>query len=96
MVWEAGSRLIAVSYDEEGNRLAEDIRYASSYEVPSQAVFELVNATKNSYTSQHYKTYGESAVADNLRLQADGSDLAVILGVLKDENGQKLDYAYEN
>ena len=96
VVWEAGSRLIAISYDAAGQPLAEDIRYASSYDVPSQAVYHLTNATRNDYTSSHYHTYGAAAVRDNHLLQADGSDLAVVMGVLTDKHGQKLDYAYEN
>lgn len=94
--WEEGSALVAVSYDKNGVKLGEDIRYASSYDVPGEAVYELTNATKNEYDSAHYQTYGQEYVKDNLKLQADGSDLAVLMGVLKDENGQKLDYAYEN
>lgn len=94
--WEADSKLIAVSYDEAGKKLAEDIRYASSYDVPEKSRYVLMNATKNEYDSEHYRAYGEEAVADNLKLQADGSDLAVLMGVLQDKNGQKLDYAYEN
>ena len=94
--WEAGSKLIAVSYDTKGNKLAEDIRYASSYDVPADSKYILTNATKNEYDSEHYQTYGKAAVADNLNLQADGSDMAVLIGVLQDKNGQKLDYAYEN
>ena len=96
VTWESGSKLIAVSYDEAGNKLAEDERYASSYDVPSGSQYVLTNATKNEYDSEHYDTYGKNSVKDNLKLQADGSDLAVLMGVLQDENGQKLDYAYEN
>ena len=96
VTWESDSKLIAVSYDQAGNKLAEDIRYASSYDVPSDASYELTNATKNEYRSEHYEAYGKTMAEDNLILQADGSDLAVLMGVLKDNNGQKLDYAYEN
>ena len=94
--WEAGSKLIAVSFDQNGKALAEDIRYASSYDVPKDAQYALLNATKNEYQSEHYDVYGKEGVAGNLKLQADGSDLAVLMGVLQDANGQKLDYAYEN
>ena len=96
VAWEAGSKLIAVSYDQDGNVLAEDVRYASSYEVDEDSKYVLTNTTKNEYDSKHYNTYGKDAMKDNLTLQADGSDLAVLLGVLQDANGQKQDYAYEN
>lgn len=96
VTWEDGSKLIAVSYDKDGNKLAEDIRYASSYDVSSDSKYVLSNATKNEYQSEHYETYGKTMAEDNLKIQADGSDMAVLMGVLQDENGQKLDYAYEN
>lgn len=96
VTWEAGSKLIAVSYDVKGNKLAEDVRYASAYDVPVDVKYVLRNATKNEYDSEHYHTYGKNYVENNLKLQADGSDLAVLVGVLQDANGQKLDYAYEN
>lgn len=91
--WNKNSKLKALSYDEGGNILAQELRYPSGYDVkPAKILFH--NVTSNIYDSEHFKRWGKRAI-ENQTIWADGSDMAYLICELVDGNGERLYYGEE-